>query len=894
VLGSGGFGKVVLARHDASGNQVAIKYLRGDLLADPDFAPLFRAEAAVLASLDDPNVVRLFEYVESPAGAAIVMELVDGITLRDILARQGKTTAEAALVVLQGSLLGLAAAHRRGVVHRDYKPENVLIDGAGASKLTDFGIAARAGDSPIPAGTLAYAPPEQFTGSPASPATDVYAATATFYECLTGRPPFAGKTAEALLRQHQAEPVPLEPVPEPLRPLVAAGLAKDASRRPADGAALVTELRAVAGAAYGPDWEARGRSALAATALLLAALWPASALWPAGGGAAAAHGAAAQGTATHLVRLRRLLRLRHLRPRHIGPVKGAVAAGTAIAVGAVVVVATHHGRPAEPVNASFTVTGVLGGAAATSAGNAWTVGCADTSCSRPLILRWSGTGWTRVPAPDLGTDYNLSSVAAASADNAWAVGWAGSGTSDQTNSRTVILHWNGRTWTRVPSPSPARDNMLLRVSVTATGNAWAYGITESGLPATGDTELILHWNGTAWTQVPVPIGDPTKGWIYDVTAVSADSAWAVGSLTDAARLSVTLILRWNGSSWTRVPSPSPGENAFLTVVGAASADNAWAAGYTRANTTLRGLVFMHWNGSTWTTAPGPDLADSVLADSVFTGTAVASDGTAWVVGWIAPGASNGNANGRADTTLILRWNGTTWTRVPSPSPGPSGRLSGVTIISSSDAWATGPVDGKTLILRWNGQTWSGPAGQVSPATAPASSAVPSAASSTLSSPSSSAAASPTLAPRRQAAQALAALLAQSGADRTAVTQAVGAVAACSPGLSQDETIFSNAVSSHQALLGKLAALPGRSALPAPMLADLTAAWQASSQADQDFATWAQDEISHGCSTSYQSDTGYQAAAAPDKQATKDKQAFAAQWAGIAGEYGLPLYQYNQI
>ena len=82
------------------------------------------------------------------------MELVDGVSLRDILARQGKTTAEAALVVLQGSLLGLAAAHRRGVVHRDYKPENVLIDGDGASKLTDFGIAARAGDSPIPAGTL--------------------------------------------------------------------------------------------------------------------------------------------------------------------------------------------------------------------------------------------------------------------------------------------------------------------------------------------------------------------------------------------------------------------------------------------------------------------------------------------------------------------------------------------------------------------------------------------------------------------------------------------------------------------------------------------------------------------------------------------------------------------
>ena len=75
------------------------------------------------------------------------MELVDGVSLREILARQGETTAEAALVVLQGSLLGLAAAHRRGVVHRDYKPENVLIGGDGGSKLTDFGIAARAGDS---------------------------------------------------------------------------------------------------------------------------------------------------------------------------------------------------------------------------------------------------------------------------------------------------------------------------------------------------------------------------------------------------------------------------------------------------------------------------------------------------------------------------------------------------------------------------------------------------------------------------------------------------------------------------------------------------------------------------------------------------------------------------
>ena len=274
ALGSGGFGDVVLARHDESGTLVAIKYLRRNLLDDPEWVEMFRSEAAVLASLDDPNVVRLYEYVESPAGAAIVMELIDGVSVREILVHQGKTTPEAALVVLQGSLLGLAAAHQRGVVHRDYKPENVLVNGDGASKLTDFGIAARVGDQAIPAGTLVYAPPEQFGGTPASPASDVYAATATFYECLTGSPPFRGDTAEALLHQHLVAPVPLDPVPEPLRPLVAAGMAKEPEQRPTDGTTLVAALQAAAAGAYGPDWEKRGRSHLGEAALLLAALWP--------------------------------------------------------------------------------------------------------------------------------------------------------------------------------------------------------------------------------------------------------------------------------------------------------------------------------------------------------------------------------------------------------------------------------------------------------------------------------------------------------------------------------------------------------------------------------------------------------------------------------------------
>jgi serine/threonine-protein kinase len=348
VLGAGGFGDVMLARHHPTGTLVAIKYLRPNLLADAEFTQLFRAEAAVLASLDDPNVVRLYEYVESPSGAAIVMELIGGVTLREILTFQGKTTAEAALVVLRGSLLGLAAAHRRGVVHRDFKPENVLVNGDGISKLTDFGIAARVGDLPVPAGTLLYAAPEQLAGALASPATDVYAATATFYECLTGRPPFQGGTDE-LIRQHRSAPVPVEAVPEPLRPLVAAGMAKDPRGRPADATTFVTELSAVAAGAYGRDWAERGRSHLGEAALLLAALWPAG------------PPAAVQGTAVHQVPLgtksgprwtgaRRTGAGRHGGLRQAGVAKIAVMAGAAIfAVAAGTALAsTVANRPAPP------------------------------------------------------------------------------------------------------------------------------------------------------------------------------------------------------------------------------------------------------------------------------------------------------------------------------------------------------------------------------------------------------------------------------------------------------------------------------------------------------------------------------------------------------------------
>ncbi|MGI5126060.1 protein kinase domain-containing protein [Pseudonocardia sp. CA-107938] len=287
-LGSGAAGTVVLARHHATGRQVAIKYLADHLFDDAEFRTQFRREAQLLGAVDAPTVVQLYEYVESAAGAAIVMELVDGVSLRTVLDQQGPTAPEPALVVLKGALCGLGAAHAAGVVHRDVKPANVLVTADGISKLTDFGIAARAGGGAlVGSGTPWYMAPEQWAGAPARPAGDIYAATATFFECLAGEPPFPATDPAALRRLHEHAPVPLGAVPDAVRGLVSRGMAKDADRRPRTVAEFLDELEAAALSGYGADWEERGRRGLAKRVALLALLFPLAGGGSAGGTAIA-------------------------------------------------------------------------------------------------------------------------------------------------------------------------------------------------------------------------------------------------------------------------------------------------------------------------------------------------------------------------------------------------------------------------------------------------------------------------------------------------------------------------------------------------------------------------------------------------------------------------------
>ncbi len=321
-LGTGTFGRVVLARQDNTGHVVAIKYLFSRFATDPAYLGAFRQEALALHRVSSPHVVRLYEFFETPQGAAIVMEAINGVSLRSVLMAEGALEPEAALAVLKGSLLGLAAAHSVNVVHRDYKPANVLVADTGESKLVDFGTAVLAGERGPSVGTPAYMAPEQWAGGQATPATDVYAATCVFFQCVAGHRPYQAEDTEVLRTLHEHAPIPFGEAPEPVHEIVALGMAKDPSKRPADALTFVGELERVARAGYGDDWERKGWSRLAKATGVLAAVTPLALL---GAGTAAAPGVAAAGTGA------------------VAASTGGIAAGLKIAIGVVAATAAVVG-----------------------------------------------------------------------------------------------------------------------------------------------------------------------------------------------------------------------------------------------------------------------------------------------------------------------------------------------------------------------------------------------------------------------------------------------------------------------------------------------------------------------------------------------------------------------
>ncbi len=259
-IGSGGFGTVYLGTDPDTGEQVAIKVL--DHPEDGWRRDLMRAEAAALLQVDSPHCVRIRDVIDEPDLAAIVTDFVDGASLRRILHEAGRLDGRQALGVLTGALDGLAAVHAAGLVHGDLKPDNIVVDRDGVSRLIDFGLAApphRLGGPDTWIGTPAYLAPEQFLGHHTDIRSDLYAAGVVLFELLCGRTPYVGSDPLMTAALHVQAPVPdpraVQPhVGDALAGLCLMNLAKDPDLRHQNARAFHASLEYAARERFGSTW----------------------------------------------------------------------------------------------------------------------------------------------------------------------------------------------------------------------------------------------------------------------------------------------------------------------------------------------------------------------------------------------------------------------------------------------------------------------------------------------------------------------------------------------------------------------------------------------------------------------------------------------------------------
>jgi serine/threonine-protein kinase len=252
-IGGGGMANVYLAEDSTLGRRVAIKMLHRRFVQDAKFVERFRREAKAAAGLNHPNIVSVYDWGQVGTENYIVMEYVQGETLKDLIRRRGRLPAGEAVQITLELLAAVGAAHENGVIHRDVKSQNILLDKEGRAKVADFGIA-QAGDPAMTEagsilGTAQYLAPEQARGEPVDKRSDLYSVGVVLYEMLTGRVPFRGDSAVTVALKHVNE-LPREPaeitpgLPYSLNQIVLKALAKDPNRRYGSAAEFAADLRA--------------------------------------------------------------------------------------------------------------------------------------------------------------------------------------------------------------------------------------------------------------------------------------------------------------------------------------------------------------------------------------------------------------------------------------------------------------------------------------------------------------------------------------------------------------------------------------------------------------------------------------------------------------------------
>jgi serine/threonine protein kinase len=290
-LGEGGMATLWRAVDEQLGREVAVKLLRPQYSADPGFAARFKQEARAAASLSHPNIVSVHDYGTDPDGETqfIVMQLVEGQNLADILHHRGHLSIDDSVRVAVGVAAALEAAHRRGIVHRDVKPGNILITDDGDVKVTDFGIARAVSEASMTVtgttlGSVHYFSPEQARGDEVTGRSDVYSLGIVLYEMLTGRRPFEGDSAAGVALKRLTEPPPRpmvdgQPLPPGLEAILRRALEREPERRFPDAGSFAEALRA-----WHRDRDARppAQAPAAAAAAAAAAPPPPAATPPAG------------------------------------------------------------------------------------------------------------------------------------------------------------------------------------------------------------------------------------------------------------------------------------------------------------------------------------------------------------------------------------------------------------------------------------------------------------------------------------------------------------------------------------------------------------------------------------------------------------------------------------
>jgi serine/threonine-protein kinase len=264
-LGAGGMGAVYRARRVLIGDEVAVKVLHTKFVNDEKLVERFRREARAAAQLHHPNVVTIHDYGEARGTdgfAYIVMELVRGESLRELLRREGRLDERRAVSLMRDVCAGVGAAHRRGIVHRDIKPDNIIVTPAdedslservkvvdfGIAKLRDMAVESTLTEAGVMVGTLFYMAPEQCKGEPLDVRADVYSLGAMLYEMLAGSPPFSAPSMPSLILKHVNEPPPMLPselhISHALQTAITRSLAKDPAERQPDATEFAREIQA--------------------------------------------------------------------------------------------------------------------------------------------------------------------------------------------------------------------------------------------------------------------------------------------------------------------------------------------------------------------------------------------------------------------------------------------------------------------------------------------------------------------------------------------------------------------------------------------------------------------------------------------------------------------------